>query len=364
MAASYPSATKSFTTKTDSPTSTIFAAHVNDLQDEVVAVENGLRTGLAHNILPDTDNTRDLGSASKQFNDIFLGGTISVSGGLQLFDIGVCEGRLTALTATAVPTSDVTAATSIYFTPYKGNRIALYDGTRWHIVAFTELSIALGADAANTNYDVFGVLSAGALTIERLAWSSDTGRATNLTFQNGVYVKTGDTTRRYLGTYRTTGTVGQTENSRAKRFVWNYYHRVRQDMVVMETTDNWTYTTAALRQANNATANQLAVVVGVPEEAIDVQVLAVAANSTGGVNFAVSIGEDLTNAHATGVLTHVAAPAANVFGPVSATLRKLVPAGFHFYTWLEFSVATGTTTWQGDGGVTYLKSGITGSING
>lgn len=46
MAASYPSATKSFTTKTDGPSSTILAAHINDLQDEVVAIENDLRDRL------------------------------------------------------------------------------------------------------------------------------------------------------------------------------------------------------------------------------------------------------------------------------------------------------------------------------
>jgi hypothetical protein len=51
MAASYPSATKSFTTKVDGPGNTIAAAHVNDLQDEVVAIENGLRTGLAHDLV-------------------------------------------------------------------------------------------------------------------------------------------------------------------------------------------------------------------------------------------------------------------------------------------------------------------------
>lgn len=48
-AASYPTSTKSFTTKTDG--ATISAAHINDLQDEIVAIENGLRTGLAHHVL-------------------------------------------------------------------------------------------------------------------------------------------------------------------------------------------------------------------------------------------------------------------------------------------------------------------------
>ncbi len=44
MSASYPSATRSFTTKIDGAGNTVLAAHINDLQDEVVAIENDLRT--------------------------------------------------------------------------------------------------------------------------------------------------------------------------------------------------------------------------------------------------------------------------------------------------------------------------------
>lgn len=65
--ASYPSGTKSFSTKVDGPGQTIFAAHINEIQDEIVAVENALLTGLAHTLLPDTNNTRDLGSNAKRW---------------------------------------------------------------------------------------------------------------------------------------------------------------------------------------------------------------------------------------------------------------------------------------------------------
>ena len=41
MAASYPGSLKSFTTKTDS-SDVVRASHINDLQDEVVAVETQL----------------------------------------------------------------------------------------------------------------------------------------------------------------------------------------------------------------------------------------------------------------------------------------------------------------------------------
>jgi hypothetical protein len=78
MAASYPSTTKTFSTKNTGDT--IAASHVDELQDEVVAIENGLRSGLAHDLLPLTDDSQDLGSASKQWQDVFVSGQITASG--------------------------------------------------------------------------------------------------------------------------------------------------------------------------------------------------------------------------------------------------------------------------------------------
>jgi hypothetical protein len=51
MAASYPTAVKSFTTRTDGPSSTISASHMNDVQDEIAAVEDALINGISH-VLP------------------------------------------------------------------------------------------------------------------------------------------------------------------------------------------------------------------------------------------------------------------------------------------------------------------------
>jgi hypothetical protein len=45
VSASFPSAIKSFVTRTDGPSSTISASHVNDLQDEVTAIETAVITG-------------------------------------------------------------------------------------------------------------------------------------------------------------------------------------------------------------------------------------------------------------------------------------------------------------------------------
>ena len=102
----------------------------------------------------------------------------------------ICNGRLTLTSVTPITTSDVTAATTIYFTPYKGNRIFLYNttSTKWELFEFSEISIAVPA-TTGTNYDVWGYNSSGSATLEVLAWTNDTTRATAIALQNGVYVK-------------------------------------------------------------------------------------------------------------------------------------------------------------------------------
>src|SRR5665213_2163919 len=39
----------------------------------------------------------------------------------------ICDGRLTLTSGVPVTTADVASATTVYFTPYKGNKIALFD---------------------------------------------------------------------------------------------------------------------------------------------------------------------------------------------------------------------------------------------
>lgn len=279
--------------------------------------------------------------------------------------LSICDGRLTLTSGTPVTTADVTGATSIYFAPYRGNRIALFDGSKWKVYAFTEITGALGTLTSGLPYDVFLYDNAGTLTLQFTAWTNSTTRATALTTQNGVYVLTGSLTRRYLGTFYTTATT-TTEDSFAKRFLWNYYHRVPRPMRVLEATDTWTYTTATIRQANGSTANQLDVVVGVAEVEIVVNVQAGVSNDSVGVDVAVGIGEDSTSANVSGAILgyfETLVVSRKVFP--TASLRKMPAVGRHFYAWLEYSTATTTSTWRGDAGLpTLMQMGITGSIEG
>lgn len=277
-------------------------------------------------------------------------------------------GRLTLTTALPVTTADVTGASAgtVYYTPYIHNQVPLYDGvSAWVRRTFAEISIAVPA-VASQMYDVFVYDNAGTATLELLAWTNDTTRATALVKQDGRWVKTGATTRFYLGSFRTTTVVSQTEDSYAKRFVWNFYNRVSRSMRLL-TSGSWTYTTATYRQANASTTNQLAVVVGVAEEAIDISLVMFGANSSVNIRRFAAIGEDSTTTPATGALGFVAsgvdnAPANSLYR-MDATLKTIPAVGYHFYSMLERSEATGTCTWGDVGalGVTLVQPGIAGT---
>jgi hypothetical protein len=94
MAASYPSSAKSFTTKATDET--IAASHVNDLQDEVTAVEQAMLTsGLAHNVFP--SGSRTLGTSSALWEKVYgtavIVGAETTSGARLEVDGGVLVGR-------------------------------------------------------------------------------------------------------------------------------------------------------------------------------------------------------------------------------------------------------------------------------
>lgn len=273
----------------------------------------------------------------------------------------LCNARLTLTSGTPVTTTDA-SNNSLFVTPFRGNKVALYTGTAWQEHALTEINFSMAALLANTNYDIFLYSNVGTLTVDAVAWSSATARATALTTQDGVYVKTGATGRRYLGTIRTT-TAGNSTDSDTQRFVWNYYNRVPRRLKRYEATSGWSYTTAAYRQANAAAANQVDMVIGVAEAFMTLDVHVLSRNTNADVSRHISIGEDSTTAAHGDVRMSLSAPITALdFATAIAALYKFPAVGYHYYAWLEFSAATGTTSWFGNG--TGWRSGMLGSIEG
>jgi hypothetical protein len=233
-------------------------------------------------------------------------------------------------TITPAPAVDKTG-TEIYFVPYKGSKIGLYDGTAWKMYSFTERVLSLSGCTANTNYDVFAYLSSGVVTLERLAWASDVARAIPVASTNGIYVKGTDLTRRYLGTFRTTS-AGTTEDSKTKRFVWNYYNRLPRELRKLAVPPTWAYTTAAWRVWNADATNMVEIVTGFREDAIELTLQARGEDNDNG------IGENLMGALAVGSTQATNATGALV--TTSASLRSMPRLGYSYYAMIEYGGAT------------------------
>lgn len=334
-----------------------------------------------------TSFTRDVIFKSSNSNNVvsLSAGTkhVVITAPAEVFAIpsGICQGRLTLTTAVPVTTADVTGATTIYFTPYNGNGVSLWNGFCWRAYQFAELSVALGTLSNASNYDVFLYDSSGTLTLAiGPAWTSDTGRGTGagtteLALQDGVYVNNvaisggpGAKLGRYLGTFRTTATTTTEDSYRGtsqaggKRFLWNACNRVERSLGVIDTTDSWTYTTATWRQADSASGNKVEYVCGLSIEIVKAEALGMASNSGGSNVYApTGIGVDSTSANSAKVFGSPGMALGAGSGPTTVTTAnyKGIPGlGYHYLSWLEISVASGTTTFYGDNGSTYLQTGL------
>lgn len=256
--------------------------------------------------------------------------------------------RLTLTSGLPVTPSDVIGASTVYACPYKGNEIALYDGTVWTVFASAQFSIALSGLTSSRPYDVFVFSNSGVPTLEVLAWITDTARATALIYQDGILVKSGAPTRRYLGTFYTTAAT-TTEDSDANRYLWNYYHRVPRKMKKQDATASWTYAVAAYRYANNNAANRLNFVIGVAEDSVSADLDARASATGAGPSQINSIGLNSNTAQAadaTAPLVSVAAASAGT--SVHSHYEGVPAAGFNYLAWLEFANG-GTLSFTGSG---------------
>ena len=400
-------------------------------------------------------------------NNLTAGTNITItnsSGGIQIDSTGGSVGgtagdpalfhaRLTLTSGTPVTTSDVTAATTLYLTPFQGGHIALYYSSAWTVYSATEHSLKLSdtqtctttntstsvtgctdtsqlmrgmkvsgtgvsggqtisaitsstaftlsaaATAsgsvslsfkvpASTNVDVFAVpTSSSVYRLQGTAWTNGTTRATAVTYASAVdgvlvndaAIATGDSNAiaasagRYVGTVRTTTTDGETEDSgtgsqtgSAKRFVWNYYNRVRTPTFRFESTATWTYVNPAgvTRQVNSSTNNQLEIVVGQAEDAIDLEENCNVTSNTVNKYVWCGIGRNSTtavSANARNQTFHT--PTTGLFFGNSSRLVEVPPVGYSYYAWLEGGEnSTFTLTFNGTSGGDAKRAGIIGVV--
>jgi len=345
----------------------------------------------------------------------------------------IADGRLTLTSGTPVTTADVTAATTLYYTPYTGNSISLFDGTStWTVRTFSELSLSLSGYTANTNYDIYAFWNGSAVALESQTWGTDTeynitgvslaasavvtytvtdsankfavgdvvcvqgitgnvgdvihgawvvtavgGTGNNRTvtlgyldssgktytsggtirkldntrtapvYQNGVLVKSGATTRRYLGTIMTTGTAGQTEDSVARRFVWNYANRRERKLANSDNADQWTVARNGNYiwvPANSKAVNRVQFTCGIAEDMVRVDVCG-CFGGTGFVLASISVDDVDYNSvwdQYKGKMYLSSNASTNIL-PMYASYEDVF-TGYHFLTWVEYANVANLTS--------------------
>lgn len=318
-------------------------------------------------------NEADSADGALTVGDLTASGTVTVTGATTLNSTltsnalvqGITPGGRLTLTSGTPVTGDVTGAGTLYYTPYVSNIYPAYSSSSGKYTAktFTEASLTLSI-SSGTNYDIFGVYTSGSSpTLSAVAWTNDTTRATALVRStiSGLLYKSGDEQSLYLGTIRGSG-ANVTAKSRAagQLYVWNMYNRVMEDALAQDTTDTWTYTTAAFQEARAQSTegtSRIGIIRGLDDETVEATNISAYSNSTAAVTATNGIGIDsstvnsATNSPTSSYLTNN--------GVTCTAVYKGRPGiGYHTLRRLEYSVAVGTCSWAGDGGGTFYQTGM------
>lgn len=262
-------------------------------------------------------------------------------------------GRLTLTTATPVMTTDTTG-TTLYYTPHLHGNVPIYSGTEWELFTFTELSITNAGLAVDTNYDVYVYDNSGTPALILSAWTNATTPADTLVRQDGIWVKSGDTGKTFVGVVRTwdNSTVptfawqpnGGVVNSRVARlFVWNCYHRVQGWFKVYDSTSSWVYATSTWRYEDNNANNRIDFV----QRFNDRQVWLTKGTRTGGGSAYNGFGLDGTTPQTN---PDISGQGIATGGFYTTTEQILLGVGYHYLAVLEYMTGA-STTFYGSAGV-------------
>ncbi len=280
--------------------------------------------------------------------------------------VNVCNFRLTGVTA--LPYGSASDIATLYFSPIDGissgnnGQITMWDGSIYKVMESGEISKAVTGLTSGKPYDVFVYDNAGTLTMEFLVWTDDSTRATTLDYDPKIgHFKNGDLTRKYVGSFYTTAT-NRTQDTQQERYLWNKYNKIEKVLDKVESTNTWTYSSSAFRQANASTSNEVRVMVGIDEDSVKINVNATYGHS-GTAVVAATIGIGIDSSTTNSADTHERYGHDGSSGSdlqITGLQAKLVhrATGQREYRWLEKAWA-GTITVYG-----YLNTFHTSGING
>jgi len=287
------------------------------------------------------------------------------------------QGRLTLQMLTPVMTTTQAGKIIIYYTPYVGNQVPIYDGANMVMTTFAELVVAIAdsikspaAIGASKVNDWFIWNDAGTIRVGHGPdWTSDTARSvgTALTMVNGILLNNASITNgpaasrgTYVGTTRSNASsqldwiFGATAANGTAGFfgVWNAYNRVDVATRVGDTTDSWTYTTLTWRAANNSATMRVSYVIGLSEDAVKANYNALA---FGNQNSFAGIGVDAITAFSG---TSGQGNTAGSTVSLQAFYNGYPGIGFHFVSAIEASNGASSTFLGDNANSLFVQTGL------
>lgn len=297
------------------------------------------------------------------------------------------QGRLTLSSSAPVMTTDATAQTTVYYLPYQGSMVPIYDGTQFNYFNIGGSGISLTLNTTNMPstqvFDVYVTNQAGTPTLCAMYWGGNTSRSASVggktgaanatisqvngTWTNAATIATANcfnNTTSYaitqnqgtmLGTFYTTAN-GQTgvnikpaaANGGTNNIVGvsNAYNRVPIQSIAMDNKASWTYATATWRAADNSNSNRVTWVDSLQQVAIKANYTVYAAEGTAGNGIYTGVNLDSTSATPTITSSVTQGVASN--GASQGIWESFPPQlGLHYIQAMEDSPSASTITYTG-----------------
>lgn len=307
------------------------------------------------------------------------------------------QGRPSLVSGVPLPSSDVVGATTIYYVPALGSYVPVWDGSGFVARSIgAQLSCPLDNNTGHFQYQVSGrpydlwVIwdagvarfgtgpswldgSAGSITARGTGFPD----TTELELLNGILVNKNAIQVRYgsnpgdivsvaarratlVGSFYATAN-GQATDSALKRFLFSAYNQAPRPLRRLPTWTAYTYSTAAYRQANADTANQVEVFAGLVGSNVSLRLAAPTQtlDATAGQYGRAAIGIDSTTAAAAACRPgYRSLISGHGVGPMIAEYDDICPLGYHKFTMLESGAGVGVQNWYDSA----VGCGLIGSV--
>ncbi|MBT9316270.1 hypothetical protein [Leptothoe spongobia] len=180
---------------------------------------------------------------------------------IQGINPGIFQGRL-SIHPSNPDLENPSAGQTLYLHPWGGNLAALFSGGQWTLASFDVIPLSFSGQTANRLYDVFAFLNGSDVNLEFELWTAGGDRQNPLERENGILVKNGDITRRYLGTVYYDGLL---RDNAINRWVWNLYNQIgRVSEFILPGLQQHAYTGETWRIFNNDASQNTQIVSGLP----------------------------------------------------------------------------------------------------